>query len=178
MERGHIQSEITHTSFSTTLHFGSCRDSGSKIILCCLGSQPQTLVSNQQGLPLAKINFTSGCHSFTGWAAQLCCTVAVVHQTGRLASFLSSLGWSADWVWNKRSSCSHLFRILQKDTGCAMWVRKHTLQEALKGNRGGNAYLRTVYMLYVGLSPSVLMLLPPPTHLRFCHRENSGCSLV
>lgn len=66
VERGHIQSEITHTSSSTALHLGSCWDSGSKIILCCLGSRPQTLVSNQQRPPVAKINVTGGCHSFTG----------------------------------------------------------------------------------------------------------------
>ena len=144
MERGLVQSEITHASSPTTLHLGSCWDSGGKIILCCLGFKPQTLVSNQQGPPLAKINFTGGCHSFAGWAAQLCCIVAVDHQTSRLASFLFSLGGSADWVRNKCSSCSHLSRILQKDTGCAIRVRKHTLQEALKGKRGGNAFLGTM----------------------------------
>lgn len=157
MERSHIQSEITHTSSSTTWHLGSCRASESKIILCCLGAQPQTLVSNQQGLPLAKINFTGGCHSFTGWAAWLCCIFAVQHQSGCLSSFLSTRG--VQNVFGKKC-CLHLSRILQKDTRCAIWVRKHTVQEAFRGNRGGNAYLGTVYALYAGNSPSVLVLLP------------------
>lgn len=66
VDRGHISS-------TTTLYLGSCWDSGSNILLCCLGFQPQTLVSNQQGPPLAKTDFTDGCHLFTSLAAGLWC---------------------------------------------------------------------------------------------------------
>lgn len=48
------------------------------ITLCLRGSQPQALVNNQQGPPLANTNL-SGCHSFTGRTCQLlhhCCSAS------------------------------------------------------------------------------------------------------
>lgn len=177
MERGLIQSEITHTSSSTTLYLGSCWDSGGKIILCCLGFQPQAFESNQQGSALAKTNFTGGCHSFTGSAARIRCIVAVEHQTSRLASFHFNLGGREDrFGINALLIHIHPRYCKRTPTHIVQYELGNTLQKrSWRGNRGGSPYLYSVYTVIVGNSPNVFVLLPPPTHVHFCHWKNSGC---
>lgn len=144
MERGHIQSEVANTSSSTTLHFRSCQDLGEDDYIVLKGTtdfgEQSTRAASRQDklhrrLPLIYLTLHHYCCA-SNWPACCCC-------------FFSSLAWSTDWVWNKCSTCSHLSRILQKATGCAIYVWKHALEEALKGSRGGNAYLGTAGTLHV-----------------------------